>query len=93
MLDVAPKTRSLATLNRITGEAEEALRSVRALSNTAGDIARDVEGVTSETSRALLPLVHDLAEQTTAARVAMRQLLALAVGIKAGLTALSKSKS
>jgi len=84
---------SLPQADRLAREAEEALRSVRELSNTAGNVARDVEGVTSETRRAVLPLVHELAEQTTAARIAMRQLLALAVGIKAGLAALSKNKS
>lgn len=84
---------SLPEADRLAREAEEALRSVRELSNTAGNVARDVEGVTSETRRAVLPLVHELAEQTTAARIAMRQLLALAVGIKAGLAALSKNKS
>ncbi len=84
---------SLPQADRLAREAEEALRSVRELSNTAGNVARDVEGVTSETRRAVLPLVHELAEQTTAARIAMRQLLALAVGIKAGLAALSRNKS
>lgn len=84
---------SLPEADRLARETEEALRSVRQLTETAAGIARDVESVTSETRRALLPLVHDLAEQTTAARIAMRQLLALAVGIKAGLAALSKGKS
>ncbi len=79
--------------NRLVREAEEALRSVRQLSDSASDIARDVGGVTSEAKRAALPLIHELAEQSTAARIALRQLLALAVGMKAGLAAFSRNKS
>jgi hypothetical protein len=82
----------LPEVDRLSREAEEALRSVRELSEKAGVIAVDVESVTSEARRAALPLIHDLAEQTAALRVAMRHLIALGVGAKAGLVALARSK-
>lgn len=82
----------LPEVDRLSHEAEEALRSVRRLSDTAGEIARDVESVSSETRRTALPLIHDFAEQTAALRVAMRHLVALSVGVKTGLAALSRSR-
>jgi methyl-accepting chemotaxis protein len=82
----------LSEVDRLSHEAEEAFRSVRELSNSAGEIARDVESVTSETRRVALPLIHDLADQTAALRVAMRHLVALSVGVKTGLSTLARSK-
>lgn len=80
-------------VDRLSREAEDALRSVRELSDTAGEIARDVESVASETRQAALPLLHELAGQAEAARLALRQVMALAVGAKAGLAALARSRS
>ena len=79
-------------VDRLSREAAAALRSVRALSDTAGEIAREVEDVTSETRRAALPLIHDLASEAEAARMAFRHLAALAVGAKAGLATLGRGR-
>lgn len=79
--------------DRVARETEQALRSVRQFADTAGGIARDMESVTSETRRAVLPLVQDLGEQAAAARIALRQLVAVAVGLKAGIAAFSKDRS
>lgn len=82
----------LPEVDRVAREAEETLRSVRSLSETAGDIARDVESVSSETRRAALPLIRELADEAMAVRLALRHLAALVVGAKAGLAALARSR-
>lgn len=83
----------LPELERLSRETEETLRSVRELSRTAGDIARDVGRVTSETRRAALPLIDELGTQAKAVRMLLRHLTALAAGTRAGLAVLARGKS
>lgn len=83
----------LPQVERLAREAEETLRSVRAVSATAGDIARDVERVTSETSRAAMPLIRDLADEAKALHMALRHVSALAAGAKAGIAALARGRT
>lgn len=108
LIVLAGRTRSLATrleavltrvepllpeVERLSREAEDTLRAVRDVSATAGDIARDVERVTSETSRAAMPLIRDLADEAKALHMALRHVSALAVGARAGITALARGRS
>jgi len=83
----------LPEINRLSHEAEETLRSVRDLSQTADSIAHDVEHLTAETSRAATPLIQELAVEAEALRLALRHLAALVVGAKVGLAALAGGKS
>jgi uncharacterized protein (DUF2252 family) len=83
----------LPELDRLARETEETLRSVREVSSTAGDIARDVDRVTSEASKAALPLIRELADEARALRMALRHVSALAVGAKAGIAALARGRS
>jgi len=83
----------LPELDRLSREAEETLRSVRAVSDAAGEIASDVDRVTSAASRAALPLIDEIAVEAEAVRNALRHVSALAAGARAGFAALARGRS
>lgn len=83
----------LPEVGRLSREAEQALRSVHGLTDTAGEIARDVESVASETRQMALPMIRELADQVAAIHTVMRQASAVIAGAKAGLAALGRSRA
>lgn len=83
----------LPELDRLSREAEETLRSVRAVSDAAGVIAGDVDRVTSAASRAALPLIDEIAVEAEAVRNALRHVSAIAAGARAGFAALARGRS
>lgn len=90
-------TRLQRWIDRVEPDVDEVLREGRATLHSAREvvdraelIADDVEAVTSETRKAALPLVWEVAGTVNDAMIPLRHLSALMMGARAGLSALTR---
>lgn len=90
---VAKLDHLLPELERLAQEAGPTLRSLRALSESAGAVVDDVGTVTTRTREAALPLIRELSSSVEATQEVLRHLSAFAVGAKVGLSALHRIRS
>lgn len=80
-------------IERLAGESEQAIRSLRTLTDAAGVIAQDVGSVTASTREVAMPLIEQLSSSVEATQATVRHLTALAVGANAGIAALRRIRS
>ena len=83
----------LPEIERLAGESEQAVRSLRTLVDAAGVIAQDVGRVTASTREVAMPLIEQLSSSVDATQATVRHLTALAVGANAGIAALRRVRS
>ena len=74
-------------------EAAPTLRSLRALSESAGAVVNDVGAVTARARELAVPLIDELSSSVEATQEVLRRLSALAAGAKVGLAALHRIRS